>query len=98
MSSGLTKTSKLFAAALILIMVVVHQDFWNWGVTERTFGGLPRGFAFQVGLSAAAALMWWIVTLVAWPKDEFAETESNDDSQSKVDQAKTSTEHSEAKA
>ena len=69
------KPSKIFAAGLIFILFVVHQDFWNWGVTERTVGGLPQGFVFQVGLSIAAALMWWIVTMIAWPKDEWSETQ-----------------------
>ena len=94
MTSGLTKSSKLFAAGLILILFVVHQDFWNWGVTERIIGGLPQGFVFQVGLSIAAALVWWIVTLTAWPKDEWVEHESKDRTQIKVDQAKTPTENS----
>ena len=89
MNSGLSKTSKIFAAGLILILFAAHQDFWNWGVTERSFGGLPPGFLFQVGLSIAAAFVWWIITLVAWPKDEWVQIENSQENQAKVDQAKT---------
>ena len=92
------KPSKIFAAGLILILIVVHQDFWNWGVTERTIGGLPQGFVFQIGLSIAAAFIWLIVTMIAWPKDEWAETENSNESQSRTDQAKTPSENPGAKA
>ena len=64
-------SANLFAAILILALVVVHQDFWNWGVTERSLGGLPQGFVFHVGLSITAAFIWLIVTIGAWPKDEW---------------------------
>ena len=64
-------SANLFAAILILALVVVHQDFWNWGVTERSLGGLPQGFVFHVGLSITAAFIWLIVTISAWPKDEW---------------------------
>ena len=92
------KPSKIFAAGLILILIVVHQDFWNWGVTERTIGGLPQGFVFQVGLSIAAAFTWLIVTMVAWPKDEWAETENNKEAQTKPAQANMPIEKSGAEA
>ena len=83
------KPSRIFAAGLILILFVVHQDFWNWGVTERIVGGLPRGFVFHVGLSIAAAFMWWIITLIAWPKDDWAEIENVYEAQTTVEQTKT---------
>ena len=64
------QSATLFAVGLIASLAIVHHDFWNWGVTERSIGGLPRGFVFHVGLSIVAAFLWWIVTLIAWPKDE----------------------------
>ena len=90
--------SKIFAAGLILILFVVHQDFWNWGVTERTIGGLPQGFVFQVGLSIAAAFTWLIVTMIAWPKDEWAENKNIAENQNLTAQAKTPNDNSGGRA
>ena len=67
------QSATLFAVGLIATLAIVHHDFWNWGVTERSIGGLPQGFVFHVGLSIVAAFLWWIVTLIAWPKDEWTE-------------------------
>ena len=67
------QSATLFAVGLIATLAIVHHDFWNWGVTERYIGGLPQGFVFHVGLSIVAAFLWWIVTLIAWPKDEWTE-------------------------
>ena len=93
MNSGLTKATKIFAAGLILILFVAHQDFWNWGVTERTVGGLPQGFAYHVGLSVVAAFIWWIVTMIAWPKDEWAVSKANQEEPTREEQTKTPSEN-----
>ena len=81
------QSATLFAVGLILTLAVVHHDFWNWGVTERSVGGLPQGFVFQVGMSIAAAFLWWIVTLIAWPKDEWADSNEINQAKSQTDEA-----------
>ena len=65
----------------------IRDSFWNWGVTERSIGGLPRGFVFHVGLSIVAAFLWWIVTLIAWPKDEWADDIEINQAKSQTDEA-----------
>ena len=72
---------------LILTLAVVHHDFCNWGVAERSVGGLPQGFVFQVGMSIAAAFLWWIVTLIAWPKDEWADSNEINQAKPQTDEA-----------
>ena len=59
------QSATLFAVGLIATLAIVHHDFWNWGVTERSMAGLPQGFVFHVGLSIVAAFLWWVVTLTA---------------------------------
>ena len=81
------QSATLFAVSLIATLAVVHHDFWNWGVTERTVGGLPQGFVFHVGLSIVAAFLWWIVTLIAWPKDEWADAPAINQANSQADEA-----------
>ena len=81
------QSATLFTLGLILTLFVVHHDFWNWGVTERSVGELPQGFVFHVGLSIVAAFFWWIVTLIAWPKDEWSEANETNQAKTKTDQA-----------
>ena len=81
------QSATLFAVGLILTLAVVHHDFWNWEVTERSIGGLPQGFVFQVGVSIAAAFLWWIITLIAWPKDERADNNEINQAKSQTNEA-----------
>ena len=81
------QSATLFAVGLIASLAIIHHDFWNWGVTERSIGGLPQGFVFHVGLSIVAAFLWWIVTLIAWPKDEWADNIEINQAKSQTDEA-----------
>ncbi len=53
-----------FAIALLLIL---HQDFWLWNDGSLVLGFLPVGLAFHMGISVAAALLWWLATKFCWP-------------------------------
>lgn len=55
---------------LIALLVVLHQDVWFWDDAQLLFGFLPVGLAYHMGLSLAAAAVWWFATLVAWPIEE----------------------------
>jgi hypothetical protein len=63
---------KIFAWILVLALLIAHQDYWNWDSDLRMFYGLPIGLVYHIGLSIAAAVVWWIVCLEAWPKDDLA--------------------------
>jgi hypothetical protein len=65
-------STRLLAWFLIAALMVAHQDYWVWqGDTERSFFELPFGFVYHVGLSIVTAVVWWIVTMEAWPEDGF---------------------------
>ena len=54
---------------LTLVMIVVHQDFWNWKKAEPlVFGFLPIGLAYHAGYSVLAAILMAVLVKVAWPK------------------------------
>jgi hypothetical protein len=55
---------------LILLLIVLHQDFWFWTDATIVFGFLPVGLAYHIGLSLAAAVVWWLATMYAWPIEE----------------------------
>ncbi|MEQ8790943.1 MAG: DUF3311 domain-containing protein [Pirellulaceae bacterium] len=55
---------------LIALLVVLHQDVWFWDDPQLLFGFLPVGLAYHMVLSLAAAAVWLLATIVAWPVDD----------------------------
>jgi hypothetical protein len=55
------------AWGLVIVLAIVHYDFWYWGDTSLVFGFMPVGLAFHAGLSVAAAFAWALVVKFAWP-------------------------------
>ena len=54
---------------LVALLIIFHQDFWNWESDTRIFLGLPVGLVYHAGLSLAAAAVWALACRFAWPKD-----------------------------
>lgn len=54
---------------LILLLIVLHQDFWFWNDATIVCGFLPIGLAYHIGLSLAATAVWWLATKYAWPAE-----------------------------
>ena len=65
----------------ILLLTVLHQDFWLWDDSTLVFGVLPAGLAYHVFYSIAAAAVWALAVRYAWPSEveAFAETENESD-------------------
>jgi uncharacterized protein DUF3311 len=59
----------LLVTFLILVVYVLHQDFWNWKTADPlVFGFLPIGLAYHAGYSILAAILLAILVKIAWPK------------------------------
>ena len=55
----------------VIALIVLHQDFWFWDTYEPlVFGFLPIGLAYHVGLSIAAAIVWFLATKFCWPAED----------------------------
>ena len=54
---------------LVLILLIIHQDFWNWNNGTLVFGFMPIGLFYQVCISAAAGVVWFLACQFAWPTD-----------------------------
>lgn len=52
---------------LILFLVVIHQDLWNWDNDQLVFGFIPMTLAYHAGISIAASVVWFIAAMTAWP-------------------------------
>ena len=57
---------------LVVLLLVVRQDFWNWTNTELLFGVLPGSLFSQACISLSAACVWWLAVTYAWPADTTA--------------------------
>jgi hypothetical protein len=61
-----SKKSKI-VAALVLVFMVLHNDFWLWDDKSLVFGFMPVGLAFHTGYSLFIAFFWFLVIKFAWP-------------------------------
>ncbi len=55
---------------LVLILLVIHQDFWNWNNGSLVFGFMPIGLFYHVCISLAAGVVWFLACQFAWPTGE----------------------------
>lgn len=54
---------------VFLVLLVLHQDFWNWDNSHLVFGFMPIGLFYHACYSLVAATFWGIVMKVAWPTE-----------------------------
>jgi len=63
------KLKTCLLTALLAVVYVLLQDFWNWKQADPLiFGFLPIGLAYQAGYSILAAAMMAVLVWAAWPK------------------------------
>ncbi|TWT80939.1 hypothetical protein CA13_23860 [Planctomycetes bacterium CA13] len=60
---------KYLIYGLIIALVVVHQDVWNWENDHLVFGFLPWTLAYHACISIAASIVWFLAASFAWPKN-----------------------------
>ena len=56
-------------AAIVLVLGLLHHDFWWWDDPTLVFGFLPVGLAYHAAYSVGCGLVWWVVVTKAWPED-----------------------------
>lgn len=60
---------KRLVLVLILLLIVLHQDFWLWDrIDPLILGFMPIGLASHVGLSILTAGVWVLAVRYWWPK------------------------------
>lgn len=55
---------------LVLALIVLHQDNWNWNNGTLVFGFMPITLLYHAGISLAAGIVWYMATIFAWPGDD----------------------------
>lgn len=54
---------------LIVLLLVLHQDNWNWASDTLAFGFMPIGLFYHACISLAAGVTWYLATRFAWPAE-----------------------------
>ncbi len=58
--------------AMVVMLIILHQDNWLWDNPKLVFGFLPITLLYQVCISLAATVTWFLATRFAWPLDDEA--------------------------
>lgn len=53
----------------IVLLVLLHHDYWAWGEPRIVLGFLPLELLWQMGISLGAGLGWFLVVRHAWPRN-----------------------------
>ena len=61
---------RYFFWGLILFLIVLHQDYWQWGRSDLVFGFVPYPLAYHMCVSIAAACASLLIVNVCWPEEE----------------------------
>jgi hypothetical protein len=64
------KKARWVVYALVLIVLVLHQDFWNFDrARPLVFGVLPIGLAYHAAYSVVCAILMALLVALVWPKE-----------------------------
>jgi len=69
-SSGNKSGGPWIIAALVVLLLILHQDIWFWNDDTLILGFLPIGLFWHVLISIGASLTWALATVIAWPIDD----------------------------
>jgi hypothetical protein len=58
---------KYVIAVLVGMVILLHQDVWNWTNKTLLFGYLPLGLAYHGAYSITAALTMALLVKFLWP-------------------------------
>jgi len=60
---------KIFLYIMIVVLAVLHQDFWNFDNHTLVFGFMPLGLAYHAGYTICAVILWSLIIKFAWPQN-----------------------------
>jgi len=73
--------SKRAVYFLLVVLVLLHQDFWLWDDPSLVFGFLPVGFAYHAAYTLVVAGAWCTAIRYAWPSSAETFAEGRDEDQ-----------------
>ena len=67
MSQGNSRVAGRLVWAAVVLLAILHYDFWYWGDRSLVLGFLPIGLAFHALFSLTAAAVWALAIRYLWP-------------------------------
>ena len=52
-------TGKWIIIGLVILLIILHHDVWNWDDKEPVFGFMPMALLWQAGISLGAGATWF---------------------------------------
>ena len=80
-------TKNWLICGLVVVLLILHYDFWFWSDRSVVFGFMPVGLFYQALISVLAGVSWALVVKYGWPTwiEEWASGGETDDSGSHGD-------------
>ncbi|MFI4876119.1 MAG: DUF3311 domain-containing protein [Blastopirellula sp. JB062] len=60
---------KYLVWSLVVALIILHQDYWNWDNAELVWGFFPLTLLYQVCISLGAGFTWFLAVKFAWPQE-----------------------------
>jgi hypothetical protein len=54
---------------MVVVLAILHYDFWWWNDSTLLFGFLPIGLGYHGAFSLVCGLCWALVVYFAWPSE-----------------------------
>lgn len=54
-------------ALFVAVVIVLHNDLWNWTNKSLVLGFVPVGLAYHIGYAFLASFAMWLLVKFAWP-------------------------------
>ena len=58
---------KLLLTIWVALVLLLHQDIWNWKDRSLVFGSIPIGLAYHAGYAILAAITMALLVRFLWP-------------------------------
>jgi hypothetical protein len=59
---------KLLLALLVVLLYLLHQDYWHWRVADPVvFGLFPIGYFYHLVYTIVVTGVMWLLVRLAWP-------------------------------
>lgn len=58
---------KWLLTLMVIVVIALHHDVWNWTNKTLVLGFLPVGLAYHAGYAVLASLMMAVLVKAAWP-------------------------------
>jgi hypothetical protein len=63
----------------VILLVILHQDFWNWrDARPLVFGFIPISLFYHVCYTLSVSVLMWVMVKIAWPAHLEETVESED--------------------